>query len=55
MSFAFQEWKLSPAEFWVITPRELAAAIGGLVGQLADGPLGRADLGALMAAFPDRS
>lgn len=54
MSFAFQEWKLSPAEFWAITPRELAAAMGP-PGALADGPLGRADLGALMAAFPDRN
>ena len=42
--------RLSPAEFWSMTPRELRAAIGPLPG--ADAP-GRDALDALMMRFPD--
>ncbi|MCB8836095.1 phage tail assembly chaperone [Aurantimonas sp. VKM B-3413] len=44
---------LSPAEFWTMTPRELAAAaIPHLPAHV--GAPGRDDLAALMRRFPDR-
>jgi uncharacterized phage protein (TIGR02216 family) len=43
--------RLSPADFWTMTPRELAAALGGFRPQLALPD--RAGLAALMRAFPD--
>lgn len=42
--------RLSPRDFWTMTPRELAAAIEGLNGGPASLPLGR---GELMQLFPD--
>jgi uncharacterized phage protein (TIGR02216 family) len=52
MGFAFATLRLSPHDFWSMTPRELAAAI-----RFARGDNGaatdRAGLAALMAAFPD--
>ena len=42
--------RLSPAEFWSMTPRELRAALGP--GPGADAPA-RAELDALIARFPD--
>jgi uncharacterized phage protein (TIGR02216 family) len=45
--------RLPPAHFWSMTPRELDAALTGLLGP-ADAPLPRATLAALMRRFPDR-
>lgn len=51
MRLAFTRWGLSPAAFWAMTPRELAAALG-----LGTGAAGfdRAALDRLMRRFPDR-
>ena len=46
--------RLPPAHFWAMTPRELAAAVEGGLGIAGRGALSRADLGLLMARFPDR-
>ena len=52
MGFAFAVLKLSPAAFWAMTPRELAAAIRH--GRADRGLALHADaLSALMHAFPD--
>lgn len=52
MALGLGALRLSPAEFWSMTPRELRAALGPLPG--ADAPA-RSDLDALMARFPDDS
>lgn len=45
--------RLSPAEFWTMTPREFERAAAAVLPQA--GPrIRRAELGALMAAYPDR-
>jgi uncharacterized phage protein (TIGR02216 family) len=41
---------LRPAEFWALTPAELAVMLGAGAGRA---PMGRARLDALMAAYPD--
>jgi uncharacterized phage protein (TIGR02216 family) len=41
---------LRPAEFWALTPAELAVMLGAGDGRA---PMGRARLDALMAAYPD--
>ena len=41
---------LRPAEFWALTPAELALMLGQNAGPQ---PLARSGLDALMAAFPD--
>jgi len=46
--------RLSPEQFWRMTPREFAAALRGLYGDHAT-PLDRATLDAVAARFPDRS
>jgi len=46
--------RLAPEAFWRATPREIAAAAQGLFGRRAAAPLGRSELAALMARFPDR-
>lgn len=43
--------RLSPKDFWAMTPRELAFALGLL--RPAPAAPGRAALAALMRAFPD--
>lgn len=43
--------RLSPRDFWAMTPRELAAALG--LGSAARSVPGRADLAAMMRRFPD--
>jgi uncharacterized phage protein (TIGR02216 family) len=43
--------RLSPADFWAMTPRELAAALD-LAGR-SGGGLSRVDLQRMIAAFPD--
>jgi uncharacterized phage protein (TIGR02216 family) len=46
--------RLTPAAFWSMTPRELSAALNGLLGPASpDAPLPRASLTELMARFPD--
>ena len=48
--------RLAPSVFWAMTPRELDAALRGALGFMArEMPMGRGDLAALMAAFPDAS
>ena len=44
--------RLSPEQFWRMTPRELAAALRGLYGDAA-APLDRASFQQLMARYPD--
>ena len=46
--------RLPPALFWSMTPKELEAALRGLLGPLTpDAPLPRAALAQLMSRFPD--
>jgi uncharacterized phage protein (TIGR02216 family) len=46
--------RLAPDDFWSMTPRELDAAMRGAFGHAPMQPaMSRADLAALMAAFPD--
>lgn len=52
MGFAFTRLHLSPAAFWSMTPRELAAAIRFATGGRGARPDSDA-LRRLMAAFPD--
>jgi uncharacterized phage protein (TIGR02216 family) len=52
MRFGLGVLRLPPRQFWAMTPRELAAAWGALVGD-RPGPLGRTDLTDLMERFPD--
>ena len=45
---------LSPKDFWASTPREMAAALRGLLGPAAvDAPMPRAALTQLISLFPD--
>jgi uncharacterized phage protein (TIGR02216 family) len=44
--------RLSPQQFWSMTPRELSAALRGL-GVVSRSPLRRNELAGLMARFPD--
>ncbi|MBX3575850.1 MAG: phage tail assembly chaperone [Rhizobiaceae bacterium] len=43
--------KLSPDQFWAMTPREFAAAAGAFA--QGAGPPGRSDLERMMQMFPD--
>jgi len=43
--------RLSPRDFWAMTPREFMAATG--LGSSGSGAPRRADLACLMARFPD--
>jgi len=52
MAFGFGILRHSPATFWSMTPRELAAASEGLYGPRAQS-FERASLEALMNLFPD--
>jgi uncharacterized phage protein (TIGR02216 family) len=45
--------RLAPKDFWAMTPRELAAAIRGLFGEIA-APIDRAAFDELARRFPDR-
>jgi len=51
-AFGFAVMRLSPAEFWAMTPRELAAAMRAF-GHGAHAPPGRAEMEAMMQRFPD--
>lgn len=42
--------RLTPAQFWALTPAELALMLGQGAGQA---PMGRSGLDRLMQAFPD--
>jgi uncharacterized phage protein (TIGR02216 family) len=47
--------RLRPADFWSMTPKELDAALRGLLGPAHDRePLSRAALAELMSRHPDR-
>ena len=54
MAFGLGTLRLSPAEFWAMTPRELQAAMRGVLGPdpRAEAPT-RDELGSLMTRFPD--
>ena len=52
MAFGFGVLRRSSAEFWAMTPRELASASRAIFGAPRESP-GRASLEALMRAFPD--
>ena len=52
MRFGLGVLRLSPDAFWKMTPRELAAAWGAIMGERT-GPLDRRGLDALMEEFPD--
>ncbi len=52
MAFGLGQLRLSPRDFWAMTPRELAAAAEGVFGPRTE-PLARGGLEALMARFPD--
>jgi uncharacterized phage protein (TIGR02216 family) len=46
--------RLTPSAFWSMTPRELEAALRGLLGPMhADAPLPRSALTQLMMRYPD--
>ncbi|MGB8819441.1 MAG: rcc01693 family protein [Rhizobiaceae bacterium] len=49
--FAFAVLRLTPEEFWRLTPRELAMALSAFGTQAQ--PLERAELNQLMGQFPD--
>jgi uncharacterized phage protein (TIGR02216 family) len=49
MRLAFTRWGLTPAAFWVMTPRELAACLTPAVSAALDRP----SLDRLMRRFPD--
>ncbi|MBI1204008.1 MAG: phage tail assembly chaperone [Rhodopseudomonas sp.] len=51
IGFGLGVLKLSPEQFWRMTPRELGFAIEAVTGRGA--PLDRAGLAALMKRFPD--
>jgi uncharacterized phage protein (TIGR02216 family) len=44
---------LSPAAFWAMTPRELAAGLRGRSGPRPEAPPRKDDMQALMQRFPD--
>jgi uncharacterized phage protein (TIGR02216 family) len=55
MAAGFGLLGLSPAAFWALTPRELAAALRASGGSAAVRPTSRGALEALMQRYPDRS
>ncbi len=52
MRFGLGVLRLPPRDFWAMSPRELAAAWGAVMGERT-GPLERRDLETLMERFPD--
>ena len=50
MAFGFGRLKLSSRDFWAMTPRELAAAVEGLLGPIP-APLDRTALDALIGGI----
>lgn len=53
MAFGFAVMRLSPTEFWAMTPRELGAAMQAFGHGTQEAP-GRQALQSLMNAYPDR-
>ena len=53
MGFGLGVLRLSPPEFWAMTPRELAAAHQGLSGRAGRPVLERTALERLIRSFPD--
>jgi len=51
IGFGLGVLRLSPEEFWRMTPRELAYALEAVTGRAA--PLDRASLSVLMKRYPD--
>ena len=51
MRFGLGVLKLAPRDFWALTPRELAAAWGAVVG--SGGALERSELSKMMERYPD--
>jgi uncharacterized phage protein (TIGR02216 family) len=48
--------RLRPADFWSMTPKELEAALRGLMGPFhGEAPLPRSALSALVSRYPDKS
>jgi uncharacterized phage protein (TIGR02216 family) len=45
--------RLPPAVFWSMTPRELEAALRGLLGPASDTSMPRSALAQLMTRYPD--
>jgi uncharacterized phage protein (TIGR02216 family) len=54
MAAGFGLLRLSPASFWAMTPRELAAALRGRLGPAAETPPSAQMLADLMTRYPDR-
>jgi len=52
MRFGLGVLRLPPEAFWRMSPRELAAAWGAVMGERT-GPLDRAGLDTMMERFPD--
>lgn len=52
MRIGFGVLRLSPQDFWSMTPREFERALGAAVPRRGQAP-SRAELSALMAASPD--
>lgn len=52
MQFGFGVLRLSPDQFWRLTPRELASALIGARGGVVP-PLDRGGLAELMRRYPD--
>ncbi|SFI24360.1 rcc01693 family protein [Albimonas pacifica] len=52
MRFGLGVLRMTPRDFWEMTPREFLAASEPYVGEGA-APMGRAELEALRARFPD--
>lgn len=52
MRFGLGVLRMTPRDFWAMTPREFLAAAEPLLGEAA-APMTRADLEALRARFPD--
>ena len=52
MRFGLGVLRLPPRDFWTMSPRELAAAWGAVMGERA-GPLERGEFDKLMEQFPD--
>lgn len=52
MRFGLGVLRLPPRDFWAMSPRELAAAWGAVMGDRT-GPLARSEFDRLMEQFPD--
>jgi len=53
MQFGFGVLKLTPSQFWAMTPRELQSAYEAFAGRTGAAPMARSRLEALMVAHPD--